>query len=65
MAEKIKSKNEKSSARSEDIKKHNQFTTSFQIFANKAALWQPKAPLAVLIEDENLIQIFKGAFEYL
>ncbi len=39
------------------------FTTSFQLFANKIILWQPKAPLAVLIEDEYITQMFRSIFE--
>ncbi|MBI4272580.1 hypothetical protein HY621_01890 [Candidatus Uhrbacteria bacterium] len=39
------------------------FSTSFQLFANKIILWQPKAPLAVLIEDEYITQMFRSMFE--
>lgn len=39
------------------------FPASFQIFANKVVIWQPKVPLAILIEDENLVQMFKNIFE--
>ncbi|MBI3573147.1 MAG: hypothetical protein HY092_03035 [Candidatus Kerfeldbacteria bacterium] len=41
------------------------FATSFQLFSNKAILWQPKAPLAVLIEDEYIVQMLKSVFDYM
>ncbi len=40
----------------------NPFTASFNIFANKVAIWQPKAPLVVLIEDEYIVQMFRSIF---
>ncbi|MDO8618005.1 MAG: helix-turn-helix domain-containing protein [Candidatus Uhrbacteria bacterium] len=41
------------------------FITSFQLFANKAILWQPKTPRAILIEDEYLVAMLKSIFEIL
>ena len=41
------------------------FTTSFQIFANKIVFWQPKASLAILIEDEYLVAMLKNIFDHL
>lgn len=41
------------------------FVTSFHCFANKALLWQPKAPLAVLLEDEYLVAMLGSMFEVL
>ena len=38
------------------------FVTSFQLFGDKMVLWQPKAPLAVVIEDEFLVQMFRSVF---
>jgi hypothetical protein len=38
------------------------FATSFQLFANKVLIWQPKAPLAVLIEDEYIVQMLRSIF---
>ncbi len=43
----------------------NPFISSFQLFAKKIILWQPKAPLAVLIEDEYLAAMFREIFEKL
>jgi len=39
------------------------FPSSFQIFANKVIIWQPKVPLAILIEDENIVHMFCNIFE--
>lgn len=41
------------------------FTTSFHLFSNKIILWQPHAPLALLIEDEYLITMFRSMFEWM
>jgi sugar-specific transcriptional regulator TrmB len=38
------------------------FITSFQLFANKVAIWQPKAPLAILIEDEFIVAMLRSVF---
>ncbi len=44
------------------LKGANPFVTSFNIFSNKVVLWQPKAPLAVLIEDQYIVQMFRSMF---
>lgn len=41
------------------------FITGFQLFANKVILWQPKAPLAVLIEDAYFVEMLQSLFEKL
>ncbi len=38
------------------------FSTAFQIYSNKAVFWQPKALLAVQIEDDGLTQMMRGIF---
>lgn len=38
------------------------FQTMFQIYANKMIIWQPKAALAVLIEDQYIIAMMKSMF---
>jgi sugar-specific transcriptional regulator TrmB len=38
------------------------FATSFQLFANKVIIWQPKAKLAVLIEDEYIVEMLRSIF---
>ncbi len=39
------------------------FVTSFQLFANKVLIWQPKASLAILVEDEYIVQMLRSIFE--
>lgn len=41
------------------------FNCSFQVFSNKVLIWQPKMPLAVLIEDEYIAQMFRAIFQAL
>lgn len=38
------------------------FPTSFHLFGNKAIVWQPKVPLAVLIEDEYIAGMLRSMF---
>lgn len=38
------------------------FPTSYLVYGNKMILWQPKAPLAVLIEDEYIVAMFRSVF---
>lgn len=39
------------------------FITSFQVFANKVVIWQPKAPLAVLVEDQYIVEMMGSIFD--
>jgi len=41
------------------------FITSFYLYANKAILWQPKTPMAVLVEDEYLVSMIRSMFSML
>ncbi|MFA5945753.1 MAG: helix-turn-helix domain-containing protein [Patescibacteria group bacterium] len=41
------------------------FETLYQVFANKIIMWQPKTPVAILIEDEYLAKMMKSVFELL
>lgn len=45
------------------IKNLKPFSPSFYLFANKVILWQPKAPLAIIIEDEYISEMKKNIFE--
>jgi len=47
------------------LKSKSPFPSSFMIFSNKVVLWQPKAPLAVLIEDQFITQMMKSIFNCL
>lgn len=41
------------------------FLPSFHVFANKVVFWQPKVPMALVIEDECIVTMIKNMFEYL
>jgi sugar-specific transcriptional regulator TrmB len=47
------------------LKNPTPFETSFHIAANKALVWQPKTPLAVLIEDEYIVAMLRSMFNML
>ena len=47
------------------IKNLKSFSPSFYLFANKVIIWQPKAPLAILIEDEYITEMQRNIFERL
>lgn len=38
------------------------FSCSFQTFANKLIIWQPKSPLTIMIEDEYIVESMRGLF---
>lgn len=38
------------------------FSSSFYVFANKIVLWQPKAPMAIVITDQYLAEMFRSIF---
>ncbi len=47
------------------LKDSTPFTSSFYVYGKKIILWQPKAPLAVLIEDENISGMMLSMFSLL
>ncbi len=64
-AETFKKKDKKELRETRVIKNLSHFVTSFYLFANKIIIWQPKAPIAILIEDEYIVQMFKSVFTQL
>jgi sugar-specific transcriptional regulator TrmB len=59
-------KNDKKELRETRIlKEWPPLSSSFELFANKAIVWQPKAPLAVLVEDEYVVAMLKSIFDHL
>ena len=44
------------------LKVKDPFNCCFQLFANKVIIWQPKAPLAVLISDQYIVQMLRSIF---
>lgn len=47
------------------IPKAYPFSASIQLSKGKAIIWQPNAPLAVLIEDETIVAMWHQLFEYM
>ncbi len=41
------------------------FLPSFHVFANKVVFWQPKVPMALVIEDEFIVTMIQNMFEFL
>ncbi len=41
------------------------FEASFLIFGKKVIIWQPKAPLAILVEDAFIVQMLRSIFDVL
>lgn len=39
------------------------FESSFLVFGKKVIIWQPNAPIAILIEDEYVTNMFRSVFE--
>jgi len=64
-AETFKKKDKRELRETRVIKNLSHFVTSFYLFANKIIIWQPEAPLAILIEDEYIVQMFKSMFTQL
>lgn len=58
-------KREKNENREIRFLPQNTVTASMQLSARKAIVWQPNAPLALLIEDESIVQLFRMIFEQL
>lgn len=47
------------------LKNYDNFVTSYHVFSNKTIFWQPKAKLAILIEDQHIAQMMKMMFQSL
>lgn len=61
----FKSKDETELRETRFLTEANPFSTSFQIFGNKVIIWQPQAPLAVLIEDQYIVAMLSSLFQVL
>ena len=44
------------------LKQCTPFSSAFHIYANKVILWQPKAPMGIVITDEYLVSMFRSIF---
>jgi HTH-type transcriptional regulator, sugar sensing transcriptional regulator len=64
-AQTLKEKDEEGMRTTRFFKGEIPFVTGFMVYANKVIIWQPKAPLAVLIEDQYIVQMLKSVFQTL
>ena len=56
-------KDDKNELRKTRIIECKDFSSSFMLFGNKVVFWQPKAPLAIIIQDQFLFEMMKIIFE--
>lgn len=47
------------------LKTTQPFTSSFQLFAHKILIWQPVAPVAIVLEDQYITDMFRSLFHTL
>ena len=45
------------------LRKDMQFEASFMLWNHKIALWNPLVPLAIVIEDETIVAMFREMFK--
>ncbi len=64
-AETLKAQDKEHLRETRILKGATPFVTSFQVFANKAFIWQPKAALVILIEDEFIVEMLRSIFNVL
>lgn len=61
-AEILKSKDKQELRETRILKTDKPFNSSFQLYGNKVIIWQPNAPLAILIGDEYITKMLKSIF---
>lgn len=61
-ANELKRKDREQKRETRILQAKSPFSTSFQLFSNKVIIWQPKAPLALLIEDEYIVEMLRSLF---
>jgi HTH-type transcriptional regulator, sugar sensing transcriptional regulator len=61
-AETLKSKDEEEMRTTRIYRSEIPVVPGIMLYANKVIIWQPKAPLAVLIEDQYIVQMLKSVF---
>jgi len=61
----LSSKDKKELRETRVLKSTKPFDTAFQLFGNKVIIWQPKAPLGILIADEYIVQMLRIIFNLL
>ncbi len=61
-ASKLRIEDSKQKRETRILKNLQPFPTSFHISANKVIIWQTKTPLALVIEDQYIVQMFRAMF---
>lgn len=56
-------KNDEKELRKTKILETRDFSSSFMLFGDKIVFWQPKAPLAIMIQDQFIYEMMKVMFE--
>jgi sugar-specific transcriptional regulator TrmB len=64
-AEEMKKEDKKELRETRIFKGKKSFCTSFYLYGNKVIFWQPKTPIALLIEDEYIVAMIQDMFEVL
>jgi sugar-specific transcriptional regulator TrmB len=62
-AETLKKSDEKELRETRTFTPAEPVIASYHVFANKVVFWQPKTPLALLIEDEYLVALLRNSFD--
>jgi sugar-specific transcriptional regulator TrmB len=55
--------NDEKELRKTKVLESKDFSSSFMLFGNKVVFWQPKAPLAIVIQDQFIYEMMKVIFE--
>jgi len=61
----LKSKDDREKRETRILRVANSFRSSFMLYANKMIIWQPEAPLAVLVEDIYIVRMMRELFDVL
>ena len=55
--------NDEKELRKTKVLESRDFSSSFMLFGSKVVFWQPKAPLAIVIQDQFIYEMMKTIFE--
>ncbi|NTW89432.1 MAG: hypothetical protein HGB37_00780 [Candidatus Moranbacteria bacterium] len=61
----LKSRDDREKRETRILQVANPFRSSFMLYANKMIIWQPEAPLAVLVEDIYIVRMMRELFDVL
>ncbi|NTV44366.1 MAG: hypothetical protein HGA67_01565 [Candidatus Yonathbacteria bacterium] len=64
-AETLKKKDAEELRETRVLHSGEQFKSSFMLYGNKLVFWQPEAPLAIIVEDQYIVQMMREMFRLL